>query len=551
MYERNAIVLERYFAKLFGYDEKNNLKSNYSNYVELVEKIEKYQEAVKNEDEIIAEYDQIIKKIKEVQNRQEALSNKNTKLQESRNNIFENIDENVENLKKRLDKIEEETKQNNEEMKENGETFIQELNLFNDKTGDRNQCSRNRRIVESEYQKGLKETITNLNGISSDKVEEVKNFFKSENNIQEEIQEKVMKNGAKEKIPFDLTAIEKAIDLETDIEEKETEILCAVYDKTKRLLTEIKNDTIKTEKHKKLIRDSQSKLNFLNAMKDYLTLFLDNERLNIVGGQKEHKKLMSEACKNLEQDLEQIRNLYTLLTKEISGKVTKKMYKDLYHSEYLYDLEEQEKEFENNISRLNVIGTVIYPDYWRLEGMQKIFASFKSSVVDIYGRDLSEYEPILKYNDKIEKIENKEIEDMYNDIDFDEDEEDEEEIEDENDKTQEQQEDENDEEKVEEKEDEEITEEKDKEIDQILGFYNFEDDLVDDDSDDEIEENDDENIDEELGIDSEEDEDIDDLEDEDFEDYEYGFDDEDDGYDDIDFDDDEEDEDLSSKKKRK
>ena len=94
--------------------------------------------------------------------------------------------------------------------------------------------------------------------------------------------------------------------------------------------------------------------------------------------------------------------------------------------QYLYDLEEQEKEFENNISRLNVIGTVIYPDYWRLEGMQKIFASFKNSVVDVYGRDLSEYEPILKYNDKIEKIEDKEIEDMYNDIDFDDDEDEEE-----------------------------------------------------------------------------------------------------------------------------
>ena len=534
MYERNAIVLERYFAKLFGYDEKNNLKSNYSNFVELVEKIEKYQEAVKNEDEIIAEYDQIIKKIKEVQNKQEALSNKNTKLQENRNNIFENIDENVDNLKKRLDKIEEETKRNNEEMKENGETFIQELNLFNDKTTDRNQCSRSRRIVEGEYQKTLKETIANLNGISPEKVEEVKNFFKAENNIQEEIQEKVMKNGSKEKIPFDLTAIGKAIDLETDIEEKETEILCTVYDKTKKLLTEIKNDTIKTEKHKKLIKDSQSKLNFLNAMKDYLTLFLDNERLNIVGGQKEHKKLMSEACKNLEQDLEQIRNLYTLLTKEIAGKVTKKMYKDLYHSEYLYDLEEQEKEFENNISRLNVIGTVIYPDYWRLEGMQKIFASFKNSVVDFYGRDLSEYEPILKYNDKIEKIEDKEIEDMYNDIDFDDDEDEEE-----NEEIEEQQ-----EHTEEETEDEEITEEKDKEIDQILGFYNFEDDLVNDDSDEKI---DDEENEEEEDI-----EDIDDFDDEDFEDYEYGFDDEDDGYDNIDFDDeDEDDEDLSSKKKRK
>ena len=36
MYERNAIVIERHFARLFGYDEKNNIKNNYKNYIHLV-----------------------------------------------------------------------------------------------------------------------------------------------------------------------------------------------------------------------------------------------------------------------------------------------------------------------------------------------------------------------------------------------------------------------------------------------------------------------------------------------------------------------------------
>ena len=31
MYERSAIVLERYFEKLFKYDEKSNIKRNYKN----------------------------------------------------------------------------------------------------------------------------------------------------------------------------------------------------------------------------------------------------------------------------------------------------------------------------------------------------------------------------------------------------------------------------------------------------------------------------------------------------------------------------------------
>ena len=45
MYERNAIVLERYFDNLFGYDEKNNLKDNYLKYSNLVECSEKYKVA--------------------------------------------------------------------------------------------------------------------------------------------------------------------------------------------------------------------------------------------------------------------------------------------------------------------------------------------------------------------------------------------------------------------------------------------------------------------------------------------------------------------------
>ena len=41
MYERNAIVIDRYFASIFGYDSKNNLKNNSSNYFELVSNMEK------------------------------------------------------------------------------------------------------------------------------------------------------------------------------------------------------------------------------------------------------------------------------------------------------------------------------------------------------------------------------------------------------------------------------------------------------------------------------------------------------------------------------
>ena len=44
MYERNAIVLERYFDHLFGYDIKNNLKTNFKEYSELVKSLEEYKQ---------------------------------------------------------------------------------------------------------------------------------------------------------------------------------------------------------------------------------------------------------------------------------------------------------------------------------------------------------------------------------------------------------------------------------------------------------------------------------------------------------------------------
>ena len=536
MYERNAIVLERYFDRLFGYDEKNNIKNNYANYVELVNQIEKYQEATQNEDKIIIEYDQGISKIKELQKQQELLFRKNIKLQEERRSVFENTDENIDSLKSKLMRIEQETKQNNEQMESNGKNYIEELNQFNEISANRNQSSRKRRIIESDYQKKLKETVSNINGINAERVNEIKNFFKSENNIQQEVQEKIIKNGSREKIPFNMEAIEKAIDLGTDIEEKETEILCNVYDKTNRLLIEIKNDTIKIERHKKIIKDAESRINFLAAVKEYLVLFLDNERLNIVGGQREHTKLMNEACDHLEQDLVQIKNLYNLLTKEIAGRGTKKLYKDLYKSEYLYDLEEQEKEFEKDISKLNVIGTVIYPDYWRIEGMQKIFESFKDKVTNVYERDLSEFEPIIKYNNQIDEIDEIEKNSIYDDIDFDsieltdkdediiqDDWEDEEEFEEDyiNNK-------EINNERKENKKDEEENEQDEKEIDEILGLYSYNKDSSQDNLDEEKDNND---------I-------LNDEKDEEFDEEEFNEEDEeiDDGYDNINFDDEEDDE---------
>ena len=76
MYERNAIVIDRYFSSVFGYDKKNNLKNNANNYFELVGILEKYQEASEVENNVMDEFEKIANRIKEIQKKQELLDEK-------------------------------------------------------------------------------------------------------------------------------------------------------------------------------------------------------------------------------------------------------------------------------------------------------------------------------------------------------------------------------------------------------------------------------------------------------------------------------------------
>lgn len=417
MYERNAIVIDRYFSNIFEYDKKNNIKVNCNNYFELVDVLEKYQEASEIENNIMDEYEKIANRIKEIQKKQEGLNKKNLKLFESRKSLFENLDEDEEDLKKEFEKIESEIRINENEIRDNTDRFIEGIKEFNEKSEVRSKCGRERRIIENEYQRILNLTIENYNNILKEKLREMKSFLKTEDKdeVKEQMKDNIQKNGAKEKVPFDLNVINKAIDTSLYIEGKKAEIFLSIYDKTTKLLDEIKNDTVKITKHKKQVKDSKSKLEFLNVITEYIILFLDNERMNTIGGENEHKKVMNEACNNLQNDLTEIQNMYSLLIKEINGKSTKKLYKELYNIDYLNDLKEKEIKFEKNISKLNMSGTVIYPDYWRIEGMEKIYDTFRTIMTEVYEVDLSEYEPLditfeVKENvleNEIEKVDEK------------------------------------------------------------------------------------------------------------------------------------------------
>ena len=211
---------------------------------------------------------------------------------------------------------------------------------FNEKSKIRTECGKSRRTIEKDYNKIVNRTLDDYKEINTDIVEKAKQFRDiPTEEIEEELKEKIKENGEKEKIPFNMDVIKKAISLNIDIQKKETEILTSIYDKTSRLFTEIKKNNTKSEKHKKTIKDAKSKLEFVGALKEYLVQFLDNERLTAVNGEKEHNKLMKEACENLDEDLIQINNLYTLLLKEITKKITKKSYTEMYNYDYLIALE--------------------------------------------------------------------------------------------------------------------------------------------------------------------------------------------------------------------
>ena len=406
MYERNAIVLERYFNQMFGFNTKNNIKTNFKDYCELVECLEKYKNISEEEENIMQEYDSIANRIREIQKTQETLNKKNLRYQQERASIFQNIDESSETIQKKLDNINNNIQNINEEIEENAQNFVQVVAEFTEETSVRTNCGRTRRSIENEYNQKLNETLDNYQDIDIEYQKREKQFIDIETqDIEKELKEKMKKNGEKEKITFDENVLTKAIVLCVDIQKRETDILANIYDKTNRLFTEIKNNVSKIEKHKKTIRDSKSKLEFLAAIKEYLIQFLDNERLTAVNGEEEHKKLMEEACKNFDEDLVQINNLYGLLLKEIGKKVTKKSYSEAYNIDYLKNLEKKAEEFDSEIKKLNLPVTIINPNYWRIEGMKKIYDVFYKNVTEVYGRDLSEYITIEEEPEEYDEIE--------------------------------------------------------------------------------------------------------------------------------------------------
>lgn len=411
MYERSAIVLEKNFNTILGFDKKTNLKTIYKDYKEITEEIQKYQSILEEEDKVINEFDETANEIRKIQQEQKRLYKSNIKLEEDRNQLFDNLEDEPEVIEKKLLKIETTVSENNQKLEEIREKYIKTITEFEQKQQDRNACSKDKRAEEKKHLQLIEKITNDFKEIDKELVKNIKTFISTdEEAVKTNIIEIMIENGKDERIPFNKAIIENAVNTRITIARREAECYMAIFEKTRRLLTELNNDDIKMDKYNKTLRDVSAKLAFLKAMKLYIVSFLDNERMSTINGIKIHNKLMEEACENFTADMEQVRKLYELIIREITNKSSKKAYKELYNKEYLKNIEDKEKNFEEEVNNIRVnAGAIINSNYWRIEEIKNIYDVFQNEVTQKFGKDLLEFQPQEENEEEIE--EKTEIED--------------------------------------------------------------------------------------------------------------------------------------------
>ena len=400
MYERSAIVLENYFEKILGLNKENNLKNNYDNYNQMIDEIKEYQRIIGEEEKIIQKFDESASEIESLQNKQKKIHEINVKIEDERNELFNDLSENTSSLDQKLQKIEETVEKNNEELKDLREKYVKALIIFIERQRERNKYARMHRTSEANYLDLIKKVNATFEKFDYRQVQNAKRFINNYNEENEEIIQIMLRNGKNERVPFDEEVIKIAVEERSKIAKEEAELYISVYDRMKRLLLEVNSSgNVKLAKSEKLLRDVSVKLAFLQAKKDYIVVFLDNERMSAMNGRKAHARLMEDACKNFELDIRQIDNLYELVKKETVGRATKKAYKELYNKTYLKEIEEKEKDFEEEATNIKInMGTLINSNYWRIEGIKNVYNTFQEEVSEKFNKDLSEY--------RIEEIDN-------------------------------------------------------------------------------------------------------------------------------------------------
>ena len=428
MYERSAIVLENYFGKILGLNKENNLKNNYDNYNRMIDEIKEYQRIIGEEESVIEKFDESASEIEGIQNKEKKIHEINVKVEEERNELFNDLSENTSSIDQKLQKIEETIDRNNENLKELREKYVKALIIFIERQRERNKYARMHRTSETSYLSLLKQVNISFEKFDTKQIQNAKKFIDNYKIYNDELIEIMLKNGRNERVPFDEEVIKIAVEERSKIAKEETELYISIYERMKRLLAEVNSSgTVKLAKSEKILRDVSVKLAFLQAKKEYIVVFLDNERMSAMNGRKAHSRLMEDACKNFTLDIKQIDNLYELVKKETMGKATKKAYKELYNKTYLKEIEEKEKDFEEEATNIKInMGTLINSNYWRIEGIKNVYNTFQEEVSEKFDKDLSEYR-IEEIDDVVEekkepeksKIKTLKLEDVVNDYNED------------------------------------------------------------------------------------------------------------------------------------
>lgn len=391
MYERSAIVLERYFWNLFGFNKTSNLEQNYKNYCELFEKFNGFQEANNDEFQALEEFKNAEAVIEDIQSQEEKLYKKNAKYEYNRDLIFNDITQKPEEIEKCMIKIENDIAKTQSALVTLRENYVEAVRNYNERKSALAKCKKARKNAEAEYNAIFEVTKQNIENIPEEYIDLAKAF--SAEDDQEDLVNTMLENGKDEKIPFNNAVVRNAVKVGYDIENRIIDSYLDVYNKTNKLIAELLEGAVSVELHQKTIRNVSVKLHFLGAEKDYLVQFLDYERIMVIHGKRTHRNLMLEACENFNIDIEQINNLYTLLVKEITNKSTKKAYKELYNKSYLVGIEENDEKFKKEKNKINLAtATIMNTNYWRLEGIKNIYTVFYKDVVEVFGKDLDEFE---------------------------------------------------------------------------------------------------------------------------------------------------------------
>ena len=88
-----------------------------------------------------------------------------------------------------------------------------------------------------------------------------------------------------ERVPFNEQVIKKAVEERSKIAREEAELYISVYERMKKLLAEVNNGTVKLAKSEKVIKRCKCKIDsFYMRKKEYIVVFLDNERMSAMNG---------------------------------------------------------------------------------------------------------------------------------------------------------------------------------------------------------------------------------------------------------------------------